>query len=324
VPQEGPTRVDDALGPGYARRLLVADPGSFVTQALVSLERSSKGAFSGETFAPFVGGLLADHLGENDRADFIAPVILPPTRGRVGRGHGGVVVTLEDRAIVGWEQGVFSAKWQSAAIPYNSIKSVEGVSWGGDEGGFDGLDVTTAERVWTFAFRSADTTLDLELWRNILWNRLDGTLIPLWDGDHVTRWVTSDTADAEATESAAQTGRRYDKAKALMQLEAHERVRAATCGALRCQDAAQLSMESGTLFLTSRRLIFISPTEDRPLTDLASIDRTVHDLGAKQAELISVSFKDGSSWELASTTRTSAESEYFCSAVREALAGTSS
>lgn len=299
------------------------DPGSFVSQALVALERDSNGAFSGETFTPFVGGLLGDHLRENDRAEFITPVILPPS-GRIGKGRSGVVVTFEDRAIVGWAEGMFNAKWRSAALPYDSIASVEGASWGSGESGFKGLDVTTPERVWTFAFRSPDPNLDLERWRTILWNRLDGTWIPLWQGDQVTRWTTAEIADVQATEREAGTGRRYEASGVMQLLEAYERLRAATCGALRCQDPAQVSMESGTLFLTSARMIFVSPTEDRPLADVAAVDRSLEDVGAKQAEIISVFFKDGSRWDLASTTRTSAESEHFCSAVRAALAGTTS
>ena len=293
------------------------DPVAFLTNRLAWIHKNSNGAFDAEALAPSLG-TLRDQLTETDRTDFLVPVMLPPS-GRVGRGKGGIVVTLEDRAIVGWGEGLFGGKWRSATLPYDSIQSVKRVSWGSGESSFNGLDVTTPERVWTFAFRSADPNVDLERWREILRNRLEGLWVPLWQGDQVSQFVRSEVADQMGTPREADTGRHYDK-KAL-QLEANESVRAATCGALRCQEPSQITQESGTLFLTSARLIFVTPTEDRLLGDVATIGRSTRDLGDKQVEIITIAFNDGSNWELASTTRTQGESEYFCSAVGETLAG---
>lgn len=157
-------------------------PSDELIDLLVANQGRSNGFFQTTGFLELIHRELHRHLRPDEHPDFFAPAVFeidadpertsPGTlRRTAGKLKVGAAVTLQDRVVFMWQEGLVRLQTDSVVLPYDSIRSVDEVTYRAKGDDIAGLEVV-ADRRRPVLFTNNGP--DMSFWRGLLYLRLIG------------------------------------------------------------------------------------------------------------------------------------------------------
>lgn len=161
-------------------------PSDELIDLLVANEGRSNGFFRAIGFTELIHRELHRHLLPGEHPDFFAPAVFeidaepgrtePGTlRRTVGTLKVGAAVTLQDRVVFMWQEGMIRLRTDSVVIRYDSIRSVDEVTYRAKGDDIAGLEVVTDRRLPVLFTNNGPS---MSFWRGLLYLRLTGAAQP--------------------------------------------------------------------------------------------------------------------------------------------------
>jgi len=179
------------------------DPLVYLESAVNDSLRRGKGFFESLFFEPLISGCVVPNLRSGDRIDLAVPIVVevgpsadavgPDAGGKVrptGKCIPGMIVTLDDRVLLAWTEGIIRMTPRSQVISLADITAVHPFTLTAKMSTIPAAEILTSRDRHVFTFTNhPDCRADLEWWRRILIRRLTGHH-PVFDGPSVIRWET--------------------------------------------------------------------------------------------------------------------------------------
>lgn len=161
-------------------------PSDGLVDLLIANESRSNGFFRAIGFTELIHRELHRHLTSGESPDFFAPAVFeidadpgrtePGTlRRTVGALKVGAAVTLQDRVVFMWQEGMIRLRTGSIVVRYDSIRSVDEVTYRAKGDDIAGLEVVTDRRLPVLFTNNGP---NMSFWRGLLYLRLTGAAQP--------------------------------------------------------------------------------------------------------------------------------------------------